>query len=63
MALNVVVEYVARTIAQSEFRVKESDHVTKDDMYYLLNVRPNLIKMLHSFGRNLFINFLSITKL
>lgn len=41
MALNVVVEYVARTIAQSEFRVKESDHVTKDDMYYLLNVRPN----------------------
>ena len=41
MALNTVVEFVARTISQSEFRIKENDKAVKDSMYYLLNVKPN----------------------
>lgn len=35
MALNTVVEFVARTISQSEFRIKENDKAVKDSMYYL----------------------------
>ncbi|MGW7906925.1 phage portal protein [Staphylococcus pseudoxylosus] len=41
MALNTVIEFVARTIAQSEFRVMEGNKIVKDDLYYLLNVKPN----------------------
>ncbi|WP_210130328.1 phage portal protein, partial [Staphylococcus sp. GDX8P54P] len=36
-----VVEFVARTISRSEFRIKENDKAVKDSMYYLLNVKPN----------------------
>ncbi|MDU0461933.1 phage portal protein [Staphylococcus ureilyticus] len=41
MALNTVVEFIARTISQSEFRVMKGNKTVKDDLYYLLNVKPN----------------------
>lgn len=41
IALNTVVEFVARTIAQSEFRFMEGDHSVKNNFYYKFNVQPN----------------------
>lgn len=41
IALNTVVEFVARTIAQSEFRVTQDNKIQQDNLYYLLNVKPN----------------------
>ncbi|MBU7228486.1 phage portal protein [Staphylococcus pseudintermedius] len=41
IALNTVVEQVARTISQSEFRVMKGNKKEKDTLYYLINVRPN----------------------
>ncbi|MCE5669515.1 phage portal protein [Staphylococcus pseudintermedius] len=41
IALNTVVEQVARTISQSEFRVMKGNKKEKDALYYLINVRPN----------------------
>lgn len=41
LALNVVINYIARTISNSEFRVKDGVHVTRDMLYHKLNVRPN----------------------
>ena len=41
LALQICVNLIARTISQSEFRVRDGDKVIKDEMYYRLNVRPN----------------------
>nr|WP_233649333.1 phage portal protein [Staphylococcus chromogenes] len=41
ISLNTVVEFVARTISQSEFRVMTGNKKEKNDLYYLLNVQPN----------------------
>lgn len=41
LALNVVINYIARTISNSEFRVKDGVHVKRDMLYHKLNVRPN----------------------
>lgn len=41
IALNIVVEMVARTISQSEFRLMKGNQKEKDQLYYLLNVQPN----------------------
>ncbi|PCF54106.1 phage portal protein [Staphylococcus delphini] len=41
IALNTVIEMVARTISQSEFRVMEGNKKERDQLYYLLNVQPN----------------------
>lgn len=41
LALNVCINYVARTIANSEFRVMHDKKIDKDVLYYKLNVRPN----------------------
>lgn len=41
LALNVCINYVARTIANSEFRVMSDKKVQKNTLYYKLNVRPN----------------------
>lgn len=40
-AIQSVIGMIARTVIQSEFRVKESDSYVKKDMYYRLNVKPN----------------------
>ena len=41
LAIQTCVSMIARTISQSEFRVKENRKTVKDELYYRLNVRPN----------------------
>lgn len=41
LALESCINFLGRTISQSEFRVKENGTYIKDDLYYRLNVRPN----------------------
>jgi len=41
MAVDSCINFVGRTISQSEFRYKEDDKAVKNDWYYKLNVRPN----------------------
>ena len=41
LALETCINFLGRTISQSEFRVKDGNKYIKDDLYYRLNVRPN----------------------
>ncbi|MED1603643.1 phage portal protein [Alkalihalophilus marmarensis] len=41
LAIQTCINIIARTISQSEFRVKNNKKSVKDDLYYKLNVRPN----------------------
>jgi HK97 family phage portal protein len=41
LAIQICVDMVARTISQSDFRVKNGKEIIKDELYYRLNVRPN----------------------
>lgn len=40
-AIDTCINYVARTISQSEFRLKDKNKTKTNDWYYKLNVRPN----------------------
>lgn len=41
MALEICINYLSKTISQSEFRVKRKGQYVIDDIHYRLNVRPN----------------------
>ncbi|PAF31867.1 phage portal protein [Paenibacillus sp. 7516] len=41
MALETCINFIGRTISQSEFRIMKDDRRQHDDWDYLLNVRPN----------------------
>lgn len=41
MALEICINFIGRTISQSDFRVMEGDKRQQSDWHYLLNVRPN----------------------
>lgn len=41
MALEICINFIGRTISQSDFRVMEGDKRQYNDWHYLLNVRPN----------------------
>ena len=41
LSLQICINFIARTISQSEFRVKHGKEFIKDDLYHLLNVKPN----------------------
>lgn len=41
LAIDTCASFLARTISQSEFRIKEGSQYKKDELYYKLNVRPN----------------------
>jgi len=41
MALEICIGFIARTVAQSEFRISQNNKRVRDDWDYLLNVRPN----------------------
>jgi HK97 family phage portal protein len=41
LAIQICVDMIARTISQSEFRVKQGKDIIKDELFYRLNVRPN----------------------
>jgi HK97 family phage portal protein len=42
IALETCIGLIARTIAQSDFRIKENQDLVKDELYYRLNIRPSL---------------------
>lgn len=42
IALETCIGLIARTIAQSDFRVKENQQLVKGELYYRLNIRPSL---------------------
>lgn len=52
IALETCVGLIARTIAQSEFRVKDGPNIIRDSLYYRLNVRPNLNMTAAQFWEN-----------
>lgn len=41
LAIEICASFLARTISQSEFRVRDGKKFVKDELYYRLNVRPN----------------------
>lgn len=41
LAIEVCISFLARTISQTEFRVRNGDEYVKDEIYYRLNTRPN----------------------
>lgn len=41
LAIDTCISFLARTISQSEFRVKNGDKFEKNELYYRLNVRPS----------------------
>lgn len=41
LAVEICISFLARTISQSEFRVKNGDQYLKNELYYRLNVRPS----------------------
>ena len=41
LAIDTCISFLARTISQSEFRVKNDKEFEKNELYYRLNVRPN----------------------
>lgn len=41
LAIDTCISFLARTISQSEFRVKNGNTFVKNELYYRLNVRPN----------------------
>lgn len=41
LAVEICASFLARTISQSEFRVKNGKKFEKNELYYRLNVRPN----------------------
>lgn len=41
MAIDTVIDFVGRTVAESEFRMYDEGKLNKSDWYYKLNVRPN----------------------
>lgn len=41
LAIEICASFLARTISQSEFRIRNGKGYVKDELYYRLNVRPN----------------------
>lgn len=41
MAIEICINYLSKTISQSEFKVKRKSEYVIDELYYRLNVRPN----------------------
>lgn len=41
LAIDSCIEFVARAVAQSHFKVLEGNRIQKNDVYYKLNIKPN----------------------
>ncbi|MGG4180800.1 phage portal protein [Virgibacillus pantothenticus] len=41
LAFETCISFLARTVSQTEFRVRNGDAYVKDELYYRLNTRPN----------------------
>ena len=53
IALNIVLDFVARSVAQSDFRIYRKGKIVRDEASYLLNVRPNPNESATQFWRKL----------
>ncbi|CRK80313.1 phage portal protein, HK97 family [Neobacillus massiliamazoniensis] len=53
LAIQICVDMIARTISQSDFRVKNGKEIIKDELYYRLNVRPNQNQTASTFWQQL----------
>jgi HK97 family phage portal protein len=53
MAIQICVDMIARTISQSDFRIKNGKEIIKDELYYRLNVRPNKNQTASTFWQQL----------
>jgi len=53
LAIHICVDMIARTISQSDFRVKDGKEIIKDELYYRLNVRPNKNQTASTFWQRL----------
>ena len=42
LAVEICIAFLARSVSQCEFRVKNGNDFEKNDLYYRLNVRPNI---------------------
>src|SRR5690625_6239650 len=42
LAIQTCVNMIAKTISQSEFRVRKDGKTIKDELYYRFNVKPNM---------------------
>jgi len=52
MALETCINFIARTISQTEFRRRKDGKTIKDSMYYILNVKPNVNQTASDFWQN-----------
>lgn len=53
LALDTCASFLARTISQAEFRVKENGKYTKNELYRRLNLRPNINQTASTFWQKL----------
>lgn len=53
LAIDTCASYLARTIAQSEFRIRADGKYIKDELYYRLNVRPNINQTASTFWQDI----------
>lgn len=57
LAIDICVNFLARTISQSEFRIKEDGKYVKNELYYRLNVRPNVNQTASTFWQKVIDKF------
>ena len=53
LALDTCASFLARTVSQAEFRVKENGQYTKNELYRRLNLRPNINQTASTFWQKL----------
>lgn len=58
LAVETCANFLARTISQSEFRVKADGVYVKDELYYKMNVRPNKNQSATEFWEQVIINMI-----
>jgi HK97 family phage portal protein len=58
LAIEICASFLARTISQSEFRIRVGNTFEKDELYYRLNVRPNKNMTASTFWQTLIIKLI-----
>ena len=53
LAIDTCASFLARTVNQAEFRVKENGKYTKNELYRRLNLRPNINQTASTFWQKL----------
>jgi len=53
LAIDTCAGFLARTIGQSEFRIRNDGKYIKDELYYRLNVRPNINQTASTFWQDI----------